>query len=189
MRLSHLRCMSLGPVSAGLVAGLAVAFAMPARAAAPSQLFGKSVVVSWIEDREQRGASDSHTRHVARNGQFSVYVASTGRPFSRMSYAFATGRGLRSGGKDAVGGESARNVSFSGTSMSVTMPMQGGARNIAVTFQPGFTGCSAKVLTGKESSGGSIKTRSLIGGGDVEFISVKTSGESCRVQDGNVFGN
>jgi hypothetical protein len=160
--------------------------------AAPTQLYGKSVVVSWTEEREQRVEGEATTHNVGRNGSFSVYVSSAGKPFSRMSFAFSKSRGgLKYGKKDAVGGEGSgnRKVTFSGNSMSVGMGMQSGARSILVTFDGGFQGCSAQVLTGKESGASSIKAKSLVDGTRLEIISVKTGAASCKIQDGNVFGS
>ena len=159
--------------------------------AAPSQLYGKSVVVTWTEEREQRVNGEAMTRNVGRNGSFSVYLSSTGKPFSRMSYSFSGNRGgLKSGKRDAVGGEGSgnRKVAFSGNTMSVGMGMSGGARNVLVTFDGGFGGCSAQVLTGKESGAKSIRAKSMVNGNDVEILSIKTGAASCRIQDGNVFG-
>jgi hypothetical protein len=64
-----------------------------------------------------------------------------------------------------------------------------GAMQISVTFDSGFQSCSARVMTG--SAGGSQFTRvkSMVISGEVDIYSVRTSGESCRVQNGNVFGN
>lgn len=171
---------------------MAAALTGSAAYAAPSQLYGKSVVVTWLEEREQRVNGEAATRNVGRNGNFSVYLSSSGKPFSRMSFAFSGARGgLKYGKKDAVGGEggSARSVAFSGNTMSVGMAMSGGAKNVLVSFDGGFQSCSAQVLTGKESGSSSIKTKSLVNGNSVEILSVKTGAASCRIQDGNVFGS
>ena len=156
--------------------------------AAPSQLYGKSVVVSWSEERLQKVNGESSPRSVTRFGQFSVYISSTGKPFSRMSYSFAGRNSARSGNRDSVGGEGRgnRNVSFSGNTMNVVMTMGGGARNVMVNFDGGS--CNARVIMGKESGSSSIRAKSIVTGGDIEILSVKTGDASCRVQDGNVFG-
>ena len=169
----------------------AVALGGSVAQAAPSQLYGKSVVVSWTEEREQRVNGEATTRNVGRSGSFSVYLSSSGKPFSRMSYAFSGARGgLKHGKKDAVGGEggSARSVSFSGSTMTASMAMSGGARNVLVSFDGGFQSCSAQVLTGKESGASHIKAKSMVNGNEIEIVSVKTGAASCRIQDGNVFG-
>ena len=155
---------------------------------APTQLYGKSVVVSWSEERNQRVGGDPNPRSVVRFAEFKVYVSSAGKPFSRMTYMASAGRrgGMKTGNRDAVGGESNRKVSFSGNTMSVVMPMGGGARSVAVNFDGGS--CSAHVIMGKEAGSSSIRSKSIISGQDVEVLSVKTSDASCRIQDGNVFG-
>jgi len=159
--------------------------------AAPSQLYGKSVVVTWTEERDQRAEGDPDIRNVARNGQFSVYLSTAGKPFSRMSYSFSGRRGgLKTGKRDAVAGEgSRRSVTFSGNTLNMSAPMRGGARNVMVTFDGGFQSCSAQVLTGKEAGSGSIHARSMVNGRSIEILSVKTGAASCRIQDGNVFGS
>ena len=100
---------------------------------------------------------------------------------------------MRSGSSEQVGGEGsgrARSVSFSGRTMTAISPMQGGARRILVTFDNGFSGCSAEVLTGKAGGVSKIGSGSLMNPGTrVEILSVKTGAATCRVQNGNVFGN
>ncbi|MFZ5731441.1 MAG: hypothetical protein ACOY4O_01815 [Pseudomonadota bacterium] len=159
--------------------------------AAPASLRGKSVVVTWTEERQQKLVGEENLRNVLRNAEFSVYISEQGRPFSRMRYSFASNRGtLRQGARDRVGGEGGggRNVSFSGNTMNVTMRMgDGGARNLVVNLAG--DSCSAQVIVGKEQGAQQIRAKSMITGNRVEILSVKSSGASCRVQSGNVFGN
>ena len=160
--------------------------------AAPAQLYGKSVVVTWFEERDQRVDGEEQIRNVGRNGQFSVYLSAAGRPFTRMNYSFSRPRGRSaSGSKDAVGGESSggnRSVVFQGNTLSVGMTMGGGARRILVNFENGFQSCSAQVLTGKAEGVDRIRAKSIVNGKHIEILSVKTGAASCKVQDGNVFG-
>ena len=159
--------------------------------AAPAQLYGKSVVVSWTENRMQTTDRDAGPTAMTGTGQLSVYISDKGRAFSRVSMSVQTRRGTRSGQRDAVQGEqSARAISFSGNSMNVSAPRgDAGAMMIAVTFASGFQGCSAHVVTGKSGGAASTHVHSMITGRTYEFFSVKTSGESCSIQSGNVFGN
>jgi hypothetical protein len=159
--------------------------------AAPSQLYGKSVIVSWTEDRVQTTDRDAQPTSVTGSGQLSVYISEAGRPFSRVSMSVSNRRGTRSGNRDAVQGEgSARSFNFHGNTMSASMPRgNAGAMQILVTFDAGFQGCSAHVVTGKSGGAQSTRVTSMITGRQYEFYSVKTSGESCSVQSGNVFGN
>jgi hypothetical protein len=159
--------------------------------AAPAQLYGKSVIVSWTENRMQTTDRDAAPTAVTASGQLSVYVSDKGRAFSRVSMSVSRGRGTRSGQRDTVQGDgSARAVSFSGNSMSTTMPRgNAGALLVSVSFDSGFQGCSAHVVSGKTGGAQSTRITSMITGRQYDFYSVKTSGESCSIQSGNVFGN
>jgi hypothetical protein len=159
--------------------------------AAPAQLYGKSVVVSWTENRMQTtDYSDTPVPKTAQ-GRLSVYVSDKGRAFSRVSMSIERRRQTQSGQRDAVQGEgSARSVNFQGSSMTVSAPRgDAGAMMIAVTFDSGFQGCSARVVTGKANGAQSTRVTSMITGRQYRFFSVQTSGESCSIQTGNVFGN
>lgn len=159
--------------------------------AAPAQLFGKSVVVTWTEERQQKLVGEEHLRNVLRNAEFSTYISAQGRLFSRMRYSAAGNKGgLRTGSRDRVSGEGGggRSVTFSGNTMNVTMRMgDGGARNLVVNLAG--DGCSAQVIVGKAQGAKQIRAKSMISGNQVEILSVKSSAASCRVQSGNVFGN
>ncbi len=159
--------------------------------AAPAQLYGKSVVITWTEERQQKIVGEEAMRNVGRSGEFSVYISDQGRTFSRMRYSFATNRGAsRSGNRDKVGGEggSGRNVSFSGNTMNISMRLgAGGARSIVVNLAG--DSCSAQVIAGKEQGARQIRTRSIVTGNELEIVSIKTGAASCRIQSGNVFGN
>ncbi len=98
---------------------------------------------------------------------------------------------LRSGNRDAVGGEDAsRNISFSGNTMTASMKRGvGGAFLVSVTFDNGFQGCSARTMSGKAPGFQAALGTSMISGKSVELYSIKTSGESCRIQTGNIFAN
>jgi hypothetical protein len=171
---------------------IALAMTSSGALAAPSQLYGKSVIVSWSENRIQTTDRDAQPTSITGQGQLSVYISDKGRPFSRVSMSVTNRRGFtRSGNRDAVQGEgSARSFNFSGNTMSASMPRgNAGAMQISVTFDSGFQSCSARVITGKAGGAQSTRVTSMITGRQYEFYSVKTSGESCRIQAGNVFGN
>jgi hypothetical protein len=160
--------------------------------AAPPQLYGKSVIVTWQEDRQQKFAGEEQMRFVGAAAEFTTYISDAGRPFSRVRFSVANRRGkLKSGNRDAVQGEgSARSFSFPGSTMNASMPRGGaGAMQILVTFDSSFQSCSAQVLTGKTSGAEFSRAKSPINGRQVDLYSVKTSGAGCRVQNGNVFGN
>ena len=160
--------------------------------AAPQQLYGKSIMVSWREDRQQKVPGEEQMRSVGAFAEFNVYISDLGRAFSRIRLSVANKHGrLKSGSRDEVAGEnSLRNIGFHGTTMIASMPRgRGGALQILVNFESNFQSCSARVIAGKSDGAESMKARSLISGGRVDMYSVKASGESCRIQSGNVFGN
>jgi hypothetical protein len=57
-------------------------------ASAPSQLKGKSVALSWTENRIQRSEGHPEFRSVTINMEMAVYVSTEGRVFNRMTSAF-----------------------------------------------------------------------------------------------------
>src|SRR5438552_3937007 len=74
--------------------------------AAPRALYGKSVVVTWQEERQQKLPGEEEMRFVSAAAEFDVYVSEAGRPFSRLRMFRTNRRGkLRTGSRDAVGGE------------------------------------------------------------------------------------
>jgi hypothetical protein len=172
-----------------LVAALAACGDRAALAAPPQALYGKSVVVSWTEERMQRRQGEGEFRPATRHGSFSVYVSSAGRVFNRAR--MTNPRRGQSGETERVGDTKNRNVAFDGRSMVVTQHgAAGGARRIVASFDDGFAGCNAQVIRGKEEGASAIVARSTITPGrTVEISSVTTSGVSCTVKNGNVFGS
>jgi hypothetical protein len=60
--------------------------------APPQQLLGKSIVVTWSENRVQRVVGEANFREVDASHSMSVYIGSSGRVFSRLTNT--TGLGL-----------------------------------------------------------------------------------------------
>ena len=174
------------PKCTSILLALAVVLAgSTAVMAAPAQLFGKSIIVKWTENRIQRNVGESEFRSVNASHELSVYVSSTGRVFNKLQNT--TRRGSGSNEQVAGQGDSNRIASFSGRTMTFVQPQQGMARRIAAEFDEGFTSCTATVIRGKESGAGSGFSKSLITGLRIETKSVTTSGVSCSVRAGNVF--
>jgi hypothetical protein len=169
----------------------AAVFASRGAEAAPQSLYGKSIVVTWQEDRQQKFPGEEQLRSVGAAAEFDVYVSDAGRPFSRLRFSIAKRRGgFKTGSRDAVGGEggTVRNVNFSGNTMTASMPRgAGGALLVSVTFDNGFQSCSARTVSGKASGVVAAHAKSLISGNRIDLYSVKTSGESCRIESGNMF--
>jgi hypothetical protein len=183
-----------------LISVLAVVPAM----AAPGELYGKSVVVSWSENREESARGSSEKRQLTASQSLSVYVSSTGRLFSRRE---ATGRftdGMRGGrgnrggfgahgSNEQVGGEGrtvgglAQQAHFAGRSLVFSQAFQSGARQVVVDFDASYGGCSARVTHGRASGQSTTAYRTLTGR-DIVVYSMDVANVSCRIVNGNVFG-
>jgi hypothetical protein len=159
--------------------------------AAPSQLLGKSIKMSWNESSEQRrpGVSDFHG---LTTGQYlTIYVSPTGKLFNRW---IATNRGQAGssyGTNDQVAGEagSGRGLSFHGNQLEVFNPFAGGMRHLVVSFDASFGSCTMKASYPSDKAGGPKINHGLVNGGLVELRNASGSGESCSIQDGNAFAH
>ncbi len=158
-------------------------------ASAPAGLRGKSVIATWTETRMQRlgGTGDFKERAVSQN--LSAYVSSEGRVFAKRTVV--GGRKGKSGsvssvGENAAGGQSAQ---FSGQSLIITNKFaSGGARMARISFDSGFSSCTATVILGRENGTGIARGRSRISGEVLEIKSASVSNTNCSVRSGNVFG-
>jgi hypothetical protein len=159
---------------------------------APTGLRGKSVIVSWIEDRSLRAVGEATFRQNRATFSRSIYISTEGRPFVRTTVT----PGRRTGSAEAVGegGRSfaggALEVRFQGRILIMTTTMTaGGARRLTVEFADGFDSCTARVVTAKETGAKVIRGKSLVTGRPMEVQSVTASGATCTVRSGNVFAN
>jgi hypothetical protein len=164
--------------------------------AAPAGMRGKSVIVTWTENRMQRAVGEQVTRHVGVNLDWRVYVSSAGRPFSRLSATAMRPRGAtRTGSAEHVGsvGQStsggARAVQFQGRSLINTATMQGMARRIQVDFDDRFASCTARVVVARQVGAQKAIAKSVISKREFEVISATAGAATCAVRSGNVFGS
>jgi hypothetical protein len=170
---------------AALVATVVAAQTCPALAAAPQQLYNKTININWTV-AVTRGADEGH-KVVPVAVNHTVYVSSAGRLFERGSRT--TKRGSRAtdnapGATHNKGGE-ATGVHFEGNRLvGITAFAQGGRRFVA-TFDPSFSSCTVAVAFGREAGG--LKRRGIDGGMHT-IASMTASGESCSIRDGNAFG-
>jgi hypothetical protein len=160
-------------------------------AAPPSQLYGKSVVVAWNENRMQRElGSEREPRPVLNTVEYDVYVSTAGRTFERQRRAgFAGGRSGGSNQERAPGDRYTSNVksgqlTFQGNKMIQILTYESGARQVAVDFDPGFSSCTARVIQGKEGGRPRIGTSSITGK-RLEILSIQIDSVRCAIQEGN----
>jgi hypothetical protein len=159
--------------------------------AAPQGLYGKSITVSWNESRSQRDGQAGQFRPVTIPFVQTYYISSQGRVFVRAQAK--GGSGASYGTVESVGHDmpkgfvDARNIAFKANSMVITTAFGGAGRHVDVTFDGGFAGCSAHVVTAIQSGAKTAVTRSVSTGGNVEFESVSAGAASCSIASGNAF--
>jgi hypothetical protein len=161
-----------------------------AAAAAPPQLYGKTVTVSWTDDmvRRAEGEETFTLQHHPRTA--TVYVSNSGRPFIRI-HTITRGQGgevseqVGLSGATSVGGS--QTAEFRGTSLTVTSVYQGGAQRVQIDFDGNYQSCTASVIAGKQT--GSSNAYLKLNGKKqrVEVQSDSTSSATCAIESGNAF--
>ena len=174
---------------------LALALPKAAEAAAPSVLYGKSVVLTTNETRVSRPVGGGAEAAASAHSVLSIYVSGMGRLFVR-SHRTLTSNKLGTVTKDidtgpddgAIGVSAASDVQFGENTMTINLTMTAGTRRITVGFENSYAGCTATVTTEKDGDKPLI-IRSRYTGEDREILSIETSVESCAVKRGNVFAD
>lgn len=154
--------------------------------AAPSQLYGKTVSVSYTNMTSLRIAG-SQGPFVPRNTPrfVTVYISSAGQTFLKRG---KVGRGagqVGNSGRTQSGG--AISVSFTAKSMTFVAGFIGGATVISVEFNPTFDSCTANILHGKEGTKASYLFKD--GARTFEIQSSVATNISCSVRAGNAFAD
>lgn len=182
--------------SGASVLALLVLCSSPAHAAPPSALLGKSVVMSWPESLTVRTVGDTVSRSFTQTVSLTMYVSTAGRIFwrqHRRTHGRGDGTGRPSAGTSqrAPGDALPRDVKmgrteFNGEQMIHSVQYRSGARQVAVQFRGGFTGCSATVMHGREN-GGRERLRSSVTHELIDIESVKVGSVECSVREGPAF--
>jgi hypothetical protein len=165
----------------GLTTFLSVAFIAAPALAAPPQLLDKTITISFTATGQAK-SPDGQTRNFNTQLLRIIYVSSAGRLFMRGR---ASWRGGSRGG-DFGPGEGGGSFSFQGNRLVGVVPFETGARQITVTFDPGFSSCSASVIEGH--AGGVIR-RTGPDGIRYEVTGGTTSAVSCSIRAGNAFAS
>jgi hypothetical protein len=157
---------------------------------APKALYGKSILLSWVEERQQSSEAEPQPRWLRVPLTLTIYVSTAGRIFTRVSASSPR----RTGKAEAMGADAktksggVRVARFNGRSLSVTSELIGGARNVTVDFDDAYRACSVSVILGKSAGASKLTMPNLALGGVVEVHASRISGNSCAVQDGNALG-
>ena len=152
--------------------------------AAPMQLYNKTITISWSEHVSQKGP-DGLTNPTV-NSEAVAYVSSAGRLFVRGKRSLNNRKFSKQRDFSPGGGSSAGAINFQGNQLVGTAVYDGFARRLVVSFDAGFTSCSASVVYGK--SGGPTTWKGL--DGQVrELLSVSVSGANCSIREGNALAS
>jgi hypothetical protein len=176
--------MNKSRVMIGGAAVLALSAAVPA-AAAPSGLLNKTITVSFTASgiaTSSSGVTHGFSTQVSRI----IYVSSNGRLF--MRHRASNQKGRSRGGDfapdDTQQGKGSFN--FQGDRLVGVIPYANGARQMSISFDSGFSGCTASVIEGR--SNGTIRRKGPSGEMQ-EITSATTSTPSCSITAGNAFAN
>ena len=155
--------------------------AMPA-AAAPAQLYNKSVVIAWSESIQERNEA-GQVLNTSLSRERIAYISSAGRVFVRATQSSRYAQKKN----ELAPGAAPGTLAFQGNSLVGTAVFAGFARRITVTFDGSFSSCSASVVYGK--AGGPQKWKSLDGKQTMEVQSISASSASCSIREGNLVAN
>jgi biopolymer transport protein ExbD len=172
---------------------LALTLAKAAEAAAPSVIYGKSVVVTTNEIRVSRPVGGGPEGATSAHNVLSIYISAMGRLFVR-SHRTLTSNELGTVTKDIdtepdggpIGVSTSSDVQFTDTSMTINLTMSAGTRRITIIFDSPHATCTATVINEKEGDKPMV-IRSRYTGEDLEILSIQTTVESCAIKTGNVF--
>jgi hypothetical protein len=165
-----------------LLPGLSQALAAPG-----ADVVGKSVVVRWTENRQQRINNAPELRAVTVGFELQIYVGATGRPFARLTASRGGSHSNEQVGAQGQSlGEGSRSIRADGNSITLQANYGNIARNLRIEVATGGAGCSAQMSVGKEAGSAPKAFRS--GGRTIEIHSTSVGGVSCSIRQGNVFG-
>lgn len=167
---------------AALVLGFALSWPSPAHAAAPTQLYNKSIIITWAESGTYKRMSDGSDKSTVGQFQMTVYVSSAGRPFVRASNRAGQFANTRERGPENNSG----NVQFSGNTLTTVRENIGVARQLQTTFDGSFSSCSTSVTIGKIGPGAKMTG---FDGAIYQVVSMQPSATSCSIREGNALAN
>ena len=176
------------------IAILALAMTASGAFAAPTQLYGKTIVITTSESRTSRLVSGGAAHDSTASGTLSIYVSTAGRIFVRSDRTVNRRSGSESKAMDtgpgggSIGASAASNVQFSGNTMVVSQQMTRGARRLTATFDGSFGSCNGTIINGREG-GKPMIIRDRYTGENREVLSIHSSVTGCSVQSGNAFAN
>jgi hypothetical protein len=181
-----------------LVACLVLGSASETSAAVPRALYGKSLVVSWTESRNQQFPDGTRNQRVVTTA-FTIYFSHAGRKFSKSarltlsrtgneSFATAYSRGP---GGSIIKTSNSRYFPvgrFVGHTYVSTVRYENGARQLKIAFDPEFRHCTLDLTFGKEPGAPGLVMRGS-SGRLLMLTSIDISSPSCAITDGNLIAD
>jgi hypothetical protein len=153
-----------------------------AHAAAPKQLYNKTVTITWGESGTYTRVSDGKSASPTGQFQLIVYISSAGRAFVRASAKAGTFGGTRERGPE----QNSNNVQFEGNNLVLTGASLGVARRILTSFDASFASCTTSVTIGKIGPDATIVG---FDGAVYKVISMLAGASGCSIRDGNALTN
>lgn len=167
---------------AALLMAMTLSLSGAANAAAPQQLYNKTITITWGESGTYKRISDGMNTNPVGQFQATVYVSSAGRPFLRV-----TNTSGRYGGKREAGPEtSSGGIQFNGNTLTMVRENIGIARRLLTTFDGSFASCSTTVTIGKINAQATMKG---FDGAEYHIISMQPGAASCSIREGNALAN
>lgn len=156
-------------------------------AGAPSQLRGKSLALSWRDQRVEKIVSTGQERGINQSSDLTVYVGAEGRFFSQFSRATAKS----SSNLKEVSGAGRNELSWrvDGKALAADQPFKKGVRRLIVSFDDSYSNCTLRVLHGKEAGSSNLE---YITFGDKQYVilqSINVTSTSCAIRTGNPFAS
>ena len=171
-----------------------------ADAGPPTQLYGKSISITWAESQDQQLVS-GEKKHVVIDAALGIYVSSNGRIFSRGSRTSRSKFAGRSTGFGAARSHDPtgsvmktsnvryqNKLEFQGRTLVGTTVLESGARRMTVNFDESFRTCTVSVVLGKEAGMPGVIARGM----DTRLRIIESAtvaSQSCTITDGNMFGS
>jgi len=165
---------------------LLVFLATPATAASvPAAAMNKTITISFTATGNAKDAN-GQTKGFNTSVTRVIYVSSAGRLF--MRHTASNGRARRGGDFTPDDPRSGKgSFHFEGNRLVGVIPYSIGARQMTVSFDAGFSSCTASIIEG-HTAGGAIQRKGP-NGVMYEITSATTSSPSCSIQSGNAFAN
>ena len=160
-----------------------------AHAAMPSQLFNKTVVLTWSATGAARSDAGRSINFVLDH-KMTVYLSSEGRQFTRYIRSNRIGNSNKGdfepGSKINFGGRP-QETRFQGNQLIISSELKSGARQIVATFDASFSSCTLSVVVGR--SGGAPLRASGPDGIMYTLDTFTAVSPTCSIQNGNAFAS